>query len=114
MIPEARTAAEKLNMRGEAVTVENIGKTVTDGFERVTNNVNDYMKSDKPRTSMQRTGDTLLMIVGWFLKICLIIVAIICSPVLFCFRYCICGFALCRYCSCYWWWCSVDVLVPGY
>ena len=75
VIPEARTAAEKLNMRGEAVTVENIGKTVTDGFERVTNNVNDYMKSDKPRTSMQRTGDTLLMIVGWFLKICLIIVA---------------------------------------
>ena len=85
VIPEARTAAEKLNMRGEAVTVENIGKTVTDGFERVTNNVNDYMKSDKPRTSMQRTGDTLLMIVGWFLKICLIIVAIICSPVLFVF-----------------------------
>lgn len=85
VIPEARTAAEKLNMRGEAVTVENIGKTVTDGFERVTNNVNDYMKSDKPRTSMQRTGDTLLMIVGWFLKICLVIVAIICSPVLFVF-----------------------------
>lgn len=34
---------------------------------------------------MQRTGDTLLMIVGWFLKICLVIVAIICSPVLFVF-----------------------------
>ena len=37
VIPEARTAAEKLSMRGEAVTVENIGKTVTDGFEKVTN-----------------------------------------------------------------------------
>ena len=83
VIPEARTAAEKLNMRGEAVTVENIGKTVTDGFERVANNVNDYVRSDKPRTSLQRTGDTLLMIVGWFLKVCLVIVAIICSPVLF-------------------------------
>ena len=35
VIPEARTAAEKLSMRGEAVTIENIGKTVTDGFERV-------------------------------------------------------------------------------
>ena len=85
VIPEARTAAEKLNMRGEAVTVENIGKTVTDGFERVANNVNDYVKSDKPRTSMQRTGDTLLMVVGWFLKICLVIFAIVCSPVLFVF-----------------------------
>ncbi len=30
IIPEARTAAEKLSMRGEAVTIENIGKTVTD------------------------------------------------------------------------------------
>lgn len=85
VIPEARTAAEKLNMRGEAVTMENIGKTVTDGFERVANNVNDYVKSDKPRTSMQRTGDTLMMVVGWFLKICLVIFAIVCSPVLFVF-----------------------------
>lgn len=85
VIPEARTAAEKLNMRGEAVTVENIGKTVTDGFERVANNVNDYVRSDRPRTSMQRAGDTLLMIVGWFLKICLVIFAIVCSPVLFVF-----------------------------
>lgn len=85
IIPEARTAAEKLSMRGEAVTVENIGKTVTDGFERVSNNVNDYMRSDKPRTGMQRTGDTLMMIIGWFLKISLVILAIICSPVLFVF-----------------------------
>lgn len=53
VIPEARTAAEKLSMRGEAVTVENIGKTVTDGFEKVANGVNDYMKSDRPRTSLQ-------------------------------------------------------------
>ena len=37
VIPEARTAAEKLSMRGQAVTVENIGKTVTDGFEKVSN-----------------------------------------------------------------------------
>lgn len=54
VIPEARTAAEKLSMRGEAVTVENIGKTVTDGFEKVSNGVNDYMKSDRPRTFLQK------------------------------------------------------------
>ena len=39
LLQEARTAAEKLSMRGEAVTVENIGKTVTDGFEKVANGV---------------------------------------------------------------------------
>lgn len=85
IIPEARTAAEKLSMRGEAVTVENIGKTVTDGFDKVANGVNDYMKSDKPRTTLQKLGDTLVMIVGWMLKICLVIFAIICSPILFVF-----------------------------
>ena len=38
VIPEACTAAEKLSMRGEAVTIENIGKTVT---ERLRNGVAD-------------------------------------------------------------------------
>lgn len=85
VIPEARTAAEKLSMRGEAVTVENIGKTVTDGFEKVANGVNDYMKSDKPRTFLQKLGDALVMMAGWFFKICLVIFAIICSPLLFVF-----------------------------
>ena len=41
IVPMARTATEKLEMRGQSVTVENIGKTVTDGFEKVSNNVND-------------------------------------------------------------------------
>ncbi|WP_294608007.1 PspC domain-containing protein [uncultured Bacteroides sp.] len=85
VIPEAHTAAEKLNMRGEAVTVENIGKTVTDGFEKVANGVNDYMKSDKPRTFLQKVGDAFVMVAGFFLKVCLVIFAIICSPVLFVF-----------------------------
>ena len=85
IVPMARTATEKLEMRGQSVTVENIGKTVTDGFEKVANGVNDYMRSDKPRTFLQKLGDTLVMVVGWLLKICLVIFAIICSPVLFVF-----------------------------
>ena len=58
---------------------------VRDGFEKVANGVNDYMRSDKPRTFLQKLGDTLVMVVGWLLKICLVIFAIICSPVLFVF-----------------------------
>ena len=85
IVPEARTAAEKLSMRGEAVTVDNIGKTVTGGFEKVANGVNDYMRSDKPRTFLQKLGDALVMVVGLFFKICLVIFAIICSPLLFVF-----------------------------
>lgn len=70
-------------MRGEAVTVENIGKTVTDGFEKMANGVNSYMKSDKPRTFLQQVGDTFVMLAGWVLKIGAVILAILCSPVLF-------------------------------
>lgn len=83
VIPEAHTAAEKLSMRGEAVTVENIGRTVTDGFEKAAKGVNDYVRSDKPRTMLQRIGDGLVSLCVWVLKICLVIFAIICSPVLF-------------------------------
>ena len=83
VIPEARTAAEKLSMRGEPITVENIGKTVTDGFERVATGVNDYMNSGKPRTFLQQLGDTLVQLAGFVLKACLVVLAIICSPVVF-------------------------------
>ncbi|MDR0659151.1 MAG: PspC domain-containing protein, partial [Mediterranea sp.] len=83
ILPEARTAAEKLSMRGEEVTMENIGKTVTDGFEKVANGVNDYMRSDKPRSFLQKLADAFVAIAGFILKACLILLAIICSPVLF-------------------------------
>lgn len=72
-------------MRGEPVTVENIGKTVTDGFEKMANGVNDYMKSDRPRTALQKLGDGLVMVAGWFLKLCVVIFAIVCSPILLIF-----------------------------
>lgn len=85
IIPEAQTAAEKLNMRGEEVTVENIGKTVKDGFEKTASEVNDFMKSDKPRTFLQQFGDALVMIAGFILKALLVIFAIAFSPVLLVF-----------------------------
>ena len=83
IIPEARTAAEKLSMHGEAVTLENIGKTVTGGFEKMTDGVGSYMRSDKPRTLLQRVGDALVTVVGWMMKVVLILLVIVCSPVLF-------------------------------
>lgn len=83
LIPIARTASEKLAMRGEKVTVENIGKTVTDGFERMSDGVNNYMNSGKPRTALQKVGDALVTIAGLFIKVFLIMLAIIFSPALF-------------------------------
>ncbi|KAA6306287.1 hypothetical protein EZS27_042057, partial [termite gut metagenome] len=83
IIPEAKTAADKLNMHGEEVTVKNIGRTVTDGFEKVTHGVNNYIHSDKPRTLLQKLADFLVTAIGLCLKVCLIMLAVICSPVLF-------------------------------
>ena len=82
LIPEARTAAEKLSMRGEPITVENIGKTVTDGFEKVAGGVNDYVRSGKPRTFMQKLGDSLVRVCGWVLKVLLVIAVVCFSPFL--------------------------------
>lgn len=46
IMPEARTAAEKLEMHGEPVTAENIGKKVNETFESVKKNVNDLADSE--------------------------------------------------------------------
>ncbi|MDR0892036.1 MAG: PspC domain-containing protein [Mediterranea sp.] len=83
VIPEAHTATEKLNMRGEPVTVENIGKTVTDNFEQVSGRVNDYVNSGKPRSFLQSVGDVLLTIVTVIFKVLVVALIIICCPALF-------------------------------
>ena len=76
----ARTAADKLMMRGKSVTLENIGKTVTDGFEKVSSNVNDYMSSDKPRSFLQQLADLFVNVVGFILKFLAILIGIILLP----------------------------------
>lgn len=79
IIPEANTAPEKLSMKGMKVNVENIGKTVTNGFEKV----NNYMSSEKPRSILQRIGEAIVGIVGFLIKCILVIAAICCTPILF-------------------------------
>ncbi len=40
VIPEAKTAAQKLEMKGEPVNISNIGKTVKEEFNNIRNNMN--------------------------------------------------------------------------
>ncbi|MBP3517059.1 MAG: PspC domain-containing protein [Parabacteroides sp.] len=80
VMPLARTAADKLMMRGQSVTLENIGKTVTDSFEKVSNNVNDYMSSGKPRNFLQKLADLFVGVVGFILKFLTILIGIILLP----------------------------------
>lgn len=82
IVPMARTATEKLQMRGESITVENIGKTVTDGFEKVSSHVNEYISSGKPRSTIQKLADAFVNVLGMILKVALVLVGIITLPVL--------------------------------
>ncbi|MDR2810692.1 MAG: PspC domain-containing protein [Tannerellaceae bacterium] len=81
VVPLAQTATEKLQMRGESITVENIGKTVTDGFEKVVTNIKDYADSPQSRTLFQKVADTFVAIIGVFLKVAAILLGIILFPV---------------------------------
>ncbi|GHT31621.1 hypothetical protein AGMMS49574_13690 [Bacteroidia bacterium] len=67
-------------MRGESVTIENIGKTVTDGFDHFSSKVNDYANSDKPRSTIQRFGDGVVEILGVLLKVVFVIFGILLFP----------------------------------
>ena len=82
LIPEAHTASEKLSMRGESVTVENIGKTVIEDFEEgsSTESPKEKSRSDK---KPDRFIDRVMQVIGVVLKACLILFAIVFSPVLF-------------------------------
>ena len=82
VMPMARTAADKLIMRGQSVTLENIGKTVTNGFEKVSDNINDYITSGKPRSFFQKLADLFVEVVGFLLKALAILIGIILLPVL--------------------------------
>lgn len=80
IVPVANTAAEKLQMRGESVTIENIGKTVTDGFDKVSADVNNYINSGKPRTALQKFGDGFVSVIGFIIKVLGILIAIALLP----------------------------------
>lgn len=78
VIPAAHTATEKLQMKGQPINVENIGKTVTDGFEKV----NHYVQSEKPRSVLAQLGNAIVQIAGFVIKFLLVVLAICCAPVL--------------------------------
>ena len=80
VMPVARTAADRLIMRGKSVTLETIGQTVTDGFEKVSHNVNDYISSDKPRSFFQKLADLFVTVFGFLLKFGAVLAGIILLP----------------------------------
>lgn len=78
IIPLAKTATEKLQMRGEPINMENIGRTVTEGFDKV----NDYVHSEKPHSFLHQLGNAIVKIAGFIIKFVLVLLAICLTPVL--------------------------------
>lgn len=87
IVPLARTASEKLEMRGESVTVENIGRTVTEGFENVSMHTGATSNPPPSRNLIQRLGDIIVQIIGIVLKLLGIFVAVILAPFLLIFLF---------------------------
>ncbi len=76
IIPKAKTTAEKLEMRGEKVDVNNIGKAVNEEFEDFKKRMKDFGDDvnskdnrDRIRTSTESVGDFIKDIFGNIVKI---------------------------------------------
>ena len=83
-VPEARTTADFLAMKGEAVNISNIEKKIKEGFDGVAHTVKnvDYQKySDKVKSSsttfFEALGDVLLFLLKIFVKFIGVILVIV-------------------------------------
>lgn len=70
IIPEAKTPSDRLQMKGEPVTVDNIEKTVKEEYERVKKNINNFSKTrkDPVAKAIYKTGNFLRDVLVAFAK----------------------------------------------
>lgn len=69
LLPEATTASEKLQMKGEAINLENIEKTIKDGINNVSNSLNDIDGKGTIQRTTKGLGDILIGIFKGLLKV---------------------------------------------
>lgn len=81
VLPLARTATDRLMMRGEPVNLENIGRTVTDGFEKVSDDMRAYIRTNAPRTQFQKIADFIVSFFAAVLKVGAVLLGILLIPV---------------------------------
>lgn len=84
VVPEAKTTAQKLQMKGEKINITNIEKTVKEEMKSVSESLNDLGKSDKIRKGGNRIGkaiedlfSAIFSIIVSILKVALKIVGIL-------------------------------------
>ncbi|MCZ4407518.1 PspC domain-containing protein [Cryomorphaceae bacterium 1068] len=91
IIPKAKTTAEKLQMRGEAVTVNNISKKVNESFSDIKDDIKDFGKrndisGDRVNSAGKHLGDVIsdfFDALGRILKVLIVVLAKILGVVFF-------------------------------
>ncbi|MBU0765616.1 MAG: PspC domain-containing protein [Bacteroidetes bacterium] len=79
IIPEAGTTAQKLEMRGEPVTIGNIERSIRDEFNTVKNNLKNKRKKETCRETegiLQRIVMVFLAIINILVRVILIIIGV--------------------------------------
>lgn len=69
LMPEALTASEKLQMRGEPINLENIEKTIKGGFQNVSNTLNNLDNQEGIKKASRNAGDVIMKIFKALLRI---------------------------------------------
>ena len=69
IIPEARTAAQRLEMRGEDVTIENIEKKVREEASRVKDRVDGYVRSSRFQENVHSTSNAFVAVIRTVVKV---------------------------------------------
>ncbi|MCC7505099.1 MAG: PspC domain-containing protein [Saprospiraceae bacterium] len=64
LVPPAKTAADRLSMRGEKINVDNIAREVEDGFERISNKVNEYGSKKNADRSLSAAVSSGMSVIG--------------------------------------------------
>ena len=70
-VPEAKTAAQKLQMKGEPVTVDNIKRMVTDEIGKAGETINGGI--NKSKSFLERAGDLFINIIRGIFKLIFIL-----------------------------------------
>jgi phage shock protein PspC (stress-responsive transcriptional regulator)/uncharacterized membrane protein len=76
VVPEANSSAEKLQMRGQPVTIQNIEKEVRDAMTTAGNSINSLVKDNNTRGKI---GTVFMLIARGLGKLVLIFVVMICA-----------------------------------
>jgi phage shock protein PspC (stress-responsive transcriptional regulator) len=69
IVPEAETLSEKLEMRGEDISIENIKKNIQPEFEKVKNSVNAFVHSDNFKSTTKDIASVFGRITAIFFKV---------------------------------------------